>query len=117
MLDLSNKKWWSGKNKAKIMPRQKKSPTTIPNGRLDDRYVRWAPKGSHPSQVSGLFKDDPTFEEFREILRQQREDDYRQADEETDTMICQEEETQRCSSSTPTPSPMPKTRTRSSARK
>ena len=99
------------------MSRQRKSYTTTTNGPLDDRSVRWAPKGSHPSQVSGLFKDDPTFEEFREILRQQREDDYRQADEEIDAMIRKEEEAQRCSSSTPTPSHMPKTRTRSSARK
>lgn len=116
MVDLSDKKWWSGNRKEKMMSRKSKSQTTT-NGRLDDRYMRWAPKGSHPSQVSGLFKDDPTFEEFREILRQQREDDYRQGDEEIDAMIRKEEEVQRCSSSTPTPSHTPKTRTRSSARK
>ncbi len=100
-----------------MMSRQRKSQTTITNGRLDDRYVRWAPKGSHPSQVSGLFKDDPTFEEFREILRQQREDDYRQADEEIDAMIRKEEEAKWYSSSTPTPSRTTKTRTQSSAQK
>ena len=33
-------------------------------------------EGLHPSQVSGMFQDDPTFEEFCEILRQQRVADY-----------------------------------------
>lgn len=117
MLDLSDRKWWGEHDRVKTMSLQRKSQTKIMNARLDNRYVRWAPKGSHPSQVSGLFKDDPTFEEFREILRQQREGDYRQADEEIDAMIRKEEEVQRCSSSTPTPSRTAKTRTPSSARK
>jgi hypothetical protein len=39
------------------------------------------PEGLHPSQVSGMFQDDPTFEEFCEILRQQRTADYQQAQE------------------------------------
>jgi hypothetical protein len=99
------------------MSQQKKPQTTITNGHLDDHYVRWAPKGSHPSQVSGLFKDDPTFAEFREILRQQREDDYQEMNKEIDAQLRREEEDQECSSSTPTPSRMPKTRTRSSVQK
>jgi hypothetical protein len=48
-----------------------------------------------------MFKDDPTFEEFCDILRQQRAEDYRQAQEEMEAMVRQEEETKRCSSSTP----------------
>ena len=32
-----------------------------------------------PAQVSGMFQDDPTFEEFCDILRQQRAADYQQA--------------------------------------
>jgi len=61
------------------------------------------PEGLHPSQVSGMFQDDPTFEEFCEILRQQRAADYQQAQEDVDAMVRKEEETKRCSSSTPTP--------------
>jgi len=61
------------------------------------------PEGSHPSQVSGMFQDDPTFEEFCEILRQQRTADYRQAQEDVDAIVRKEEESRRCSSSTPTP--------------
>ena len=57
------------------------------NGKLDGGSVRWAPKGSHPSQVSGMFQNDPTFAEFRNILHQQREEDYRQANKEIDAMI------------------------------
>jgi hypothetical protein len=34
------------------------------------------PAGLHPSQVSGMFQDDPTSEECRDILRQQRAADY-----------------------------------------
>jgi hypothetical protein len=99
------------------MPRQKKPKTTITNDKLDDRHVRWAPEGSHPSQVSGMFKNDPTFGEFRKILRQQREEDYQRANEEIDAMIRKEEEAKGCSSSTPTPSRTTKTRTQSSAQK
>jgi hypothetical protein len=61
------------------------------------------PEGFHPSQVSGIFQDDPAFEEFCEILRQQRAADYQQAQEDIDAMVRKEEETKRCSSSTPTP--------------
>jgi hypothetical protein len=28
------------------------------------KNVFFAPEGSHPRQVSGMFKDDPTFDEF-----------------------------------------------------
>ena len=85
------------------MPRKRKpKPTTTP-GKLDSHYIYQPPEGSHPSQVSGIFKDDPAFEEFREILRQQREEDYRRANEEIDAMIRQEEEAKGCSSSISTP--------------
>ncbi|HSX78852.1 MAG TPA: hypothetical protein VLQ80_09810 [Candidatus Saccharimonadia bacterium] len=33
-----------------------------------------------------MFQDDPTFEEFCEILRQQRAANYQQAQEDVDTM-------------------------------
>jgi len=49
--------------------------------------VREAPAGLHPSQVSGMFQDDPTFEEFCEILRQQHAADYQQAQEDVDAVI------------------------------
>jgi hypothetical protein len=38
------------------------------------KNVVFAPEGSHPRQVSGMFKDDPAFDEFLEILREQREE-------------------------------------------
>lgn len=63
------------------MPRQRKSTTPVLSRTLDDHSVRWAPEGSHPSQVSGLLKSDPTFPEFRKILYQQRQEDYQQARE------------------------------------
>ena len=96
------------------MAKQRKSNTTTTSGPLDERGVIWAPKERHPSQVSGLFQDDPTFEEFRAILRQQRAEDYRRANEAIDAMIRKEEEAKQCSSSTPTRSRTTKTRTRSS---
>jgi hypothetical protein len=34
-----------------------------------------------------MFQDDPTFEEFRAILRQQRAADYQQAQEDVDAVI------------------------------
>ena len=74
--------------------------------RLDKRKVPEVcglPEGLHPSQVSGMFQDDPTFEEFCEILRQQRAADYQQAQEDVDATVCKEEKTERYSSSTPTP--------------
>jgi hypothetical protein len=97
------------------MPRKRKpKPTTTP-GKLDSHYIYRPPEGSHPSQVSGLFKDDPAFEEFREILRQQREEDYRRVNEEIDAMIRQEEEAKGCLSLIPMPSHTTKTDTPSSA--
>jgi hypothetical protein len=54
------------------MAKQRKPKTTTTSGKLEAPYVVWAPPESHPSQVSGLFQDDPTFEEFGAILRQQR---------------------------------------------
>ena len=96
------------------MPRQRKAPT--PTHRTpDDRHVRWAPAESHPSQVSGLFADDPTFEEFCEIVRQQREEDSQRASEDIAAVIRQAEEAKRCASSTPTPSRTTNARTPSSA--
>ena len=93
------------------MSRKKtKEPNPI-HSKLDDRSVQWAPEGSHPSQVSGIFKDDPTFSEFREILRQQREQDLKLTNEEIDAAIGKEAEKQGCSSSTQTPSHSTKTRT------
>ena len=50
------------------MAKQRKSNTTATSGTLDARYVLWAPPESHPIRVSGLFQDDPTFEEFRAAL-------------------------------------------------
>jgi hypothetical protein len=78
-----------------------KSPPAQGKRKVPER--KRGPVGLHPSQVSGLCKDDPTFEEFCDILRQPRAEDYRQAQADTRTMIRQEEEPERCSSSTPTP--------------
>ena len=69
------------------MAKQRKSNTTTTAGTLDARDVLWAPKERHPSQVSGLFQDDPTFEEFRAILRPQRAEDYRRANEAIDAIL------------------------------
>jgi hypothetical protein len=74
------------------MAKQRKSKTTTTSGKLEAPYVFWAPPESHPAQVSGLFQDDPTFEEFCAILRQQRAEDYRRAHEAIDAMIRKEEE-------------------------
>jgi hypothetical protein len=81
-----------------------KSPkTSTRSGKRKVPEVCEVREGLHPSQVSGMFRDDPTFEEFCEILRQQRAADYQQAQEDVDAMVRKEEETGRCSSSTPTP--------------
>jgi hypothetical protein len=80
------------------MPKQRKSKTTTTSGKLEAPYVFWAPTESHPSQVSGLFQDDPTFEEFCAILRQQRAEDYGRANEAIDAMIRKEEEAKQCRS-------------------
>jgi hypothetical protein len=84
------------------MAKQRKAKTTTTSGKLDAPYVFWAPTESHPSQVSGLFQDNPTFEEFCTIVRQQRVEDCRRANEVIDAMIRKEEEAKQCSSSTPT---------------
>ena len=69
------------------MAKQRKSNTTTTSGKLDAPYVFWAPIESHPSQVSGLFQDDPTFEEFCAILRQQRAEDYRRVNDAIDAVM------------------------------
>lgn len=58
---------------------------------LDDRDVRWAPKGNHPSEASGLLRDDPTFKEFHEILQQQRQAYYQQANSDVGTITRKKE--------------------------
>ena len=95
------------------MPRQKKSPTSALSSTLDDRSVRWSPEDSHPSQVSGVFKRDPTFTEFRKILKQQRQEDYQQVREAHATPLRKKGTGKRCLSSTPTRSPTTKTGTHS----
>jgi hypothetical protein len=79
---------------------------------IPGKNVFFAPEGTHPSQVSGIFKDDPTFDEFLEILREQREEDYRQRIAEIDKELATEAKA--CLSSIPTPSRTTKKRTRSS---
>lgn len=85
------------------MASHKSSKTSTRSGKHKSPEVPGVPEGLHPSQVSGMFQDDPTFEEFCEILRQQRAADYQQAQEDVDAMVRKEKETKRCSSSTPTP--------------
>ena len=82
---------------------RKSSKTSTRLGKHKVPEVCEVPEGLHPSQVSGMFQDDPTFEEFCEILRQQHAADYQQAQEDIDATVCKEEETKWCSSSTPTP--------------
>ena len=69
---------------------------------IQGKNVFFAPEGSHPSKVSGMFKDDPTFDEFLEILHEQREEDYRQTISEIERELAQEAKA--CLSSIPTPS-------------
>lgn len=85
------------------MASRKSSKTLTTLGKHKAPEVCWAPEGSHPSQVSGIFQDDPTCEEFCDILRQQRAADYQEAQEDADARVRKGEETKRCSSSTPTP--------------
>ena len=94
--------------------RKSKQPAKI--HKVGKDQVRFATDGNHPSAGSGMFRDDPTFDEFRKILREQREEDYRQANDEIDALF-REEETNACSSSIPTRSHTTKTRTRSSPNK
>jgi len=74
------------------MAKQRKSNTTTTSGTLDARYVLWALPENHPSRVSGFFQDDPTFEEFRAILHQQRAEDYRRVNEAIDAILRKAEE-------------------------
>jgi hypothetical protein len=94
--------------------RKLKQPAT--DHKLGKHQVRYAVKGNHPSEVSGLFRDDPAFAEFLEILREQREEDRRQTNAELDAFI-REEETRECSSSIPTRSRTTKRRTPSSPKR
>jgi len=48
----------------------------------DYEYERDAKFNRHPCAVSGMFKDDQLFEEFLEILREMREEDYAQVQRE-----------------------------------
>ena len=97
------------------MAQRKKSKHLARKGTLEESHFRVAANGSHPAEVSGMFQDDPTFEDFRKILREQREADYRRASEEIEALTRQPE-AKACSSSTPTRSRTTKTRTRSSAK-
>ncbi|MBI3798493.1 MAG: hypothetical protein HY268_16215 [Deltaproteobacteria bacterium] len=85
------------------MSQRRKSKTTVLNAKFDERYVHRAAEGSHPSQVSGMFKDDPTFAEFREILHKQRKEVYRRANEKIVARTRKEGKAKRCSFSTPMP--------------
>ncbi len=88
----------------------KRKPTVrTRKSKLDGVHV--ARNGKHPARVSGLFRNDPTFEDFRKILGEQREEDCRRAKEEIEPL--RQEEAKKCSSSTPTRSRTTKTRTRS----
>jgi len=48
----------------------------------DYEYERDAKFDKHPSAVSGMFRNDPLFDEFLEILRENREEDYAQVQRE-----------------------------------
>jgi len=48
----------------------------------DYEYERDAKFDKHPSVVSGMFRNDPLFDEFLEILRENREEDYAQVQRE-----------------------------------
>src|SRR5262249_1934932 len=93
------------KRRPKLQPRKP---------RLGANELRPAADGAHPALVSGMFREDPTFEEFRKILAEQRDEDYRRAKEE---IASARDGAKACSSSTPTPSRTTKTRTRSSVKK
>jgi hypothetical protein len=97
------------------MSGRKKPKRPVEKDRAEEAQLRLAANGSHPGQVSGMFHDDPTFAEFRKILRGQREADYRQASKELEALT-REAETKACSSAIPTRSRTTKTRTRSSAK-
>ena len=85
------------------MASHKSAKTSTALGKHKVPEVCEVPEGPHPSQVSGMFRDNSTFEEFCDILRQQRAADYQQAQEEVDAIVRKEDETRRRSSSTPTP--------------
>ena len=48
----------------------------------DYEYERDAKFDKNPSAVSGMFRNDPLFDEFLEILRENREEDYAQVQRE-----------------------------------
>jgi hypothetical protein len=89
----------------------RKRKPTVHKGKSKLDGVPVTGNGKHPARVSGLFRNDPTFEDFRKILGEQREEDYRRAMEEIEPL--RQEEAKKCSSSTPTRSRTTKTRTRS----
>ena len=116
LLELRNcRSWYTLTIEGKVMSRRKKPKRPAAKEGPDEGRFSSAANGSDPAQVSGMFADDPTFEDFRKILRAQRESDYRKAGEEIEAMT-REPETKGCSSSIPTRSRMTKTRTRSSAK-
>ena len=83
------------------MSKPRKHKHLAEQGALKEDHSLSSVHGSPPAQVSGIFQDDPTFEEFRKILREQREADYRRASAEAEAMTRQAE-ARTCSSSTPT---------------
>ena len=91
------------------MASKRKPSVRTGKSKLDGLHA--AGNGKHPARVSGLFRNDPTFEDFRKILREQQEVDYRRAMEVIEPL--RQEEAKKCSSSTPTRSRTTKTRTRS----
>jgi hypothetical protein len=91
------------------MASKRKATVRTGKSKLDGVHV--AGNGKHPARVSGLFRNDPTFEDFRKILREQREQDCRRAEEKIEPL--RQEDAKKCSSSTPTRSRTTKTRTRS----
>ena len=95
---------------------KRKNKQPAETAKLGKHQVRFAANGSHPSKVSGIFRDDPAFAEFRKILVEQHEEDSRQVNEEIDARF-REEETNARSSLIPTRSRTTKTRTRSSPKK
>jgi hypothetical protein len=70
------------------MPQRKKPKHLARKDTLEESQfrLRLAANGSHPAEVSGMFQDDPTFEDFRNILHEQREADYRRASEEIEAL-------------------------------
>jgi hypothetical protein len=111
---------WTGIPDSDMLPEEVKVMSERrPKGRrksvtLGARQLQPAEDGVHPAEVSGLFRNDPTFDEFRKILTEQREQENRQANE---VNASAQDEANGCSSSIPIRSRMTKTRTRSSSKK